>query len=242
MLAVKKLSLVKKRQGRSHTILKEIELDLPQGRTSLLLGKSGSGKTSLLRCIASLENSYTGEVLYQNRELKKMAPPKRCHILGFVPQSPVLFPHLNVLENCALSLYKFSFSKRHKAYEKVEEILTSLDMHAFVKAYPHELSGGQQQRIAIARALALEPTFLILDEPTSALDPENTERLVQIIHRLQKEGRGLVISSQDMTFAEKVLDRAFFLEEGAVIERYDAKLTPEASLGYKLNQFLRRHT
>ncbi|HEY5260298.1 MAG TPA: ATP-binding cassette domain-containing protein, partial [Rhabdochlamydiaceae bacterium] len=122
------------------------------------------------------------------------------------------------------------------AYKKAEEVLRSLDMENYLDRFPQELSGGQQQRVAIARALVLDPAFILFDEPTSALDPENTERLIGILQRLQKEGRGVVISSQDMGFAKKILDRAYFLERGTFIEDYQGEET--LSQEGKLYQFL----
>jgi ABC-type polar amino acid transport system ATPase subunit len=200
-------------------ILKNISFEIPQKRITLLLGKSGSGKTSLLRCIAQLE-SYSGDVLYGDQKLDQMTAKDRCQLIGFVPQSFALFPHLNVFDNCAQPLRLLKQSKL-SIQAKIETILCSLDIEKLAYRRPHELSGGQQQRAAIARALALDPTFLLFDEPTSALDPENTELFIQTIQKLKSEDKGLIISSQDMAFASKILDRAFFIEEGSFVENYD---------------------
>ncbi len=226
MLKINNLFL-SKNKGK---ILQDISLEIPQKKLTLLLGKSGSGKTSLLRCIAQLEKEYLGEVLYQGQKLSAMPPQERCRVLGFVPQSFALFPHMTILDNCAQSLRLLGDSKE-SAYEKVQKTLDLLDMGKFALRRPHELSGGQQQRVAIARALVLNPSFLLFDEPTSALDPENTELFIEILKNF--EGRGIIIATQDMAFAAKVLGRAFFLENGSLIEQYDGTkpLSPESKLG-----------
>lgn len=238
MLNVKNLSLIKFRKEKFSYILKDITFEVPLKRISLLLGKSGSGKTSLLRCIAQLESKYQGQVLLNQKMLKNLSPVERCRSIGFVSQSFALFPHLNVLDNCAQSLRILFRMKRANAYEKVKEILISLNIEELSHAKPHELSGGQQQRVAIARALALEPEVMLFDEPTSALDPLNTELFIKIIRRLQGEGKAIVISTQDMSLAIKILDRVFFLEDGSIIETYDVHKNQNLDSSSKLSQFL----
>jgi ABC-type polar amino acid transport system ATPase subunit len=231
MLKVKQLSLTKNR-GK---ILEKISLEIPRGRISLLLGKSGSGKTSLLRCIAQLEQHYEGQISCDDQRIDSLSPANRCGAIGFVPQSYALFPHMTVLENGAQPLRLSGCSKK-EAEQKVLEILQSLDMGPYADRRPSELSGGQQQRAAIARALALDPDFLLFDEPTSALDPENTEIFLQILQRLRSAGKGIVVSSQDMAFAGKMLDRAFFLENGTLVEQCEGlPLDPESRLKQFLN-------
>ena len=238
MLSIKNVSLQKNRDKKNIAILKEISLEIPTKRISLFLGKSGSGKTSLLRSIAQIEKQYTGKILYNETDLSELAAKELCQIIGFVSQSFALFPHMNVLENCLHPLAKRSSKQGKILYEEVERTLASLGMEDYLLSRPHELSGGQQQRIAIARALLLEPSFLLFDEPTSALDPENTRFFVSIIQRLAKEGKGIVISTQDMAFAEIVLDNVFFLEEGAAIESYDKQGKEKKTVSAKLEQFL----
>ncbi len=225
MLKIKKLSL--------GNILREISLEIPEKRITLLLGKSGSGKTTLLRCIAHLEKEYTGEIEYLGQKLSSLSPQERCRVLGFVPQSFALFPHMTILDNCAQSL-RLQGESKESAYEKTLKMLDSLDMGKFANRKPHELSGGQQQRAAIARALVLDPAYLLFDEPTSALDPENTELLIGILQEFK--GKGILIASQDMAFASKILDRAFFMENGSLIEHYDR--SEHFSLESRLGRFL----
>lgn len=207
MLEVKNLTLRKNK-----TILKSISLTAPPGQITLLLGKSGSGKTSLLRCIAGLE-TYEGTII---------SPP-----LTYVSQAYTLFPHLTVFENCAQPLrFQNNFSST-----RIEQTLAALDMLPFLASKPSQLSGGQQQRVALARALLLNKPYLLLDEPTSALDPENTTRLINLLLTSQK---GIIISTQDLTFATQILTRAYFFENGSILESYAAdKIIPP-----KIRQFL----
>jgi ABC-type polar amino acid transport system ATPase subunit len=229
MLEVKNLTLAKQKKE----ILKRVSLNLMRNRCTLLLGKSGSGKTSLLRSIAQIEKGYEGKICKGRQRLDLLSAKRRCRILGYVPQEFALFPHLNVLDNCAYPLRVVLQRNREEAEEEARGILQSLAMQDYFLARPHELSGGQQQRVAIARALILNPAFLLLDEPTSALDPENTALLVDIVQKLVAEGAGVVISTQDMEFARKVLDRAVFLSEGEIIERCENReaLVKEGKIG-----------
>ncbi len=229
-------NIVLERGGGS--ILKKVFLEIPKKRISLFLGKSGSGKTSLLRCIAQLEKEYEGKILYKGKSLFEMAARELSQVIGFVPQSFALFPQMNVFENCMHPLSLHFSKKRGDLQKKVEKMLLSLDMEKYLLSKPHELSGGQQQRVAIARALLLEPSFLLFDEPTSALDPENTKLFVGIIQRLLEEGKGIVISTQDMAFAEMVFDRGFFLEEGSLVESYDRLIKKEMDKNSRFKEFL----
>lgn len=237
MLHVRNLSLEKKKQNRVSPILKDIFLEIPRGKITLLLGKSGSGKTSVLRCIAQLEKQYTGEIFYERKQMRLFSLKERCQTIGFVPQSYALFPFMTVLDNCAHPLRIVLGMKKKLAYEKALTIIESLEISHLTHSFPHELSGGQQQRVAIVRALTLNPTFLLLDEPTSALDPENTELLLKILLQLTKDGKGIIISSQDMHFAARILNRVFFLEGGQIVESHDSEVQ-EVIKESRLNRFV----
>jgi ABC-type polar amino acid transport system ATPase subunit len=207
MLEVKSLSLSK----NGTPILRNLTATFLAGHCTLLLGKSGSGKTSLLRCLAQLETTLEGSI------------DQNGQTVGFVPQAFALFPHLNLLDNCSLPLRLVLNKNRQEAQDEAIKLLTKLGMELYLRSRPHQLSGGQQQRAALARALLLRPDFLLLDEPTSALDPENRTLVIELIDQLISQGKGVVVSTQDMEFARKVIDRAFFLETGEIIETCENK-------------------
>lgn len=218
MLKIENVSLKK---GKS-LILKEINCEMHPSEIVLLLGKSGSGKTSLLRCLSQIED-YQGKISLKEQSLANLPPQQRGQSIGFVPQTYALFPHMNALENCSHPLQTILGFERKKATIKARAVLSSLLMEPWAESYPHALSGGQQQRVAIARTLALDPLFLFLDEPTSALDPENIDRLIIILTTLKQNGKGIVIASQDMAFAAKIADRILLIEEGTIIQEASKK-------------------
>ncbi len=234
MLKIKHLSLVKSKKS----ILRNITLEIPPERISLILGKSGSGKTTLLRSIAQIEQEYTGDIFLEDKNLRSMNPKERCRLIGFVPQFFALFPHLTIRDNCAQPLLIHSKLSKEDVYEQVDHTLALLDMSKLASSRPHELSGGQQQRASIARSLMLNPEFMLFDEPTSALDPENTALFIQIIKQLQADGRGVIIASQDMSFASQILDLAFFLEDGHLKESYDETQPEQIPCDSKIRNFL----
>ena len=210
MLVVEKLSLSKKKKK----ILNQISLEIGAGNLYLLLGKSGSGKTSLLRCISQLDADYEGTVTYQNQNLRELSPKKRTELIGFVSQIFSLFSHMTVLENCIHPLRTVLSYTREEALVKTQAIFLSLDIVDISNSYPHEVSGGQMQRAAIARMLVMDPLFLFFDEPTSALDPENRNRFISIVQNLQKQGKGIFISTHDMELVESLSHTTFILDEG----------------------------
>ncbi|PIS03430.1 MAG: amino acid ABC transporter ATP-binding protein [Chlamydiae bacterium CG10_big_fil_rev_8_21_14_0_10_42_34] len=238
MIRVNKLSLIKTKKAKHSILLDDISLDIARDQITLFLGKSGSGKTSMLRCLSQIEKEYDGEILFEGRPIDQLSQKERCQLIGFVPQAYALFPFMSVLDNCAHPLRAVLGYSKVDAYKKVDELVSTLEMQNLLHFFPHELSGGQQQRAAILRALLLNPVFLLLDEPTSALDPDNTNLLIKIIRRLKKEGKGVIISSQDMYFAQKMSESVYFLEQGRVVQQHDFSLDPELSRESKLGRFL----
>jgi ABC-type polar amino acid transport system ATPase subunit len=202
-------------------ILNDISLTIPQGSLHCLIGQSGAGKTSLLKCIASLQQQYTGSIEYQGRLINAMLPTERAHTIGFVFQHFNLFPHMTVLENCVHPMVHVLNVSQEIAQKKAVEILAQVGMEQYKDSYPQQLSGGQQQRVAIARALCLEPKILLFDEPTSALDPESSRTLVTLLKTLKDQGITSIISSHDMAFVKAIHGNIHFISEGKLIESYD---------------------
>jgi polar amino acid transport system ATP-binding protein len=216
MLIIENLSLSKKKKN----ILRRVSLRIATGGMYLLLGKSGSGKTSLLRCISQLDTGYEGAVTYQNQNLSQLPAKNRSQLIGFVSQTFSLFSHMTVLENCIHPLCTVLRYTREEALIKAQVTLLSLDIVDVCNSYPHEISGGQMQRAAIARALVMDPLFLLFDEPTSALDPGNRNRFISIVKELQKQGKGILISTHDMELAQILSPTTFSLDTGKMMENH----------------------
>lgn len=236
MLKIKNLIVVKKKKKENIIILDNISIDIPLNRITLLIGKSGSGKTTILRCLANLEKGYTGKIYFNEELIININRKKRSQVFGFVSQSFSLFPHMNVINNCTNPLRVVLGLSKKKSLQIASDCLEQLHMQHYAYSYPHELSGGQQQRVAIARALGLNPSFILLDEPTSALDPENSNNLIKILKELLKTNKGFIISSQDMSFVSKIKDRIFFLEDGQIVEHYDS--VNKSIKSKKINSFI----
>jgi len=210
--------------GRAeHSALNNVTCELVPGRITCFVGKSGAGKTSLMQVMAQLKTDYAGTVSVQERDLATLTPEQRAMTVGFVFQHFNLFSHLTVLQNCIQPLMVVKKLDYDRAYAKACEVLELFDMGNYYQAYPAHLSGGQQQRVAIARALCLDPQILLLDEPTSALDPSNVANLQMLLRMLAARGITIAISSHDMRFVEGVLDRAYLLDAGKIIESFDAQ-------------------
>lgn len=220
MLILKDINLTNK----LNYILKNLSLNINLGTINCLIGKSGAGKTSLLKCIAQIEQKYTGIALLDGQDLKLVNNKLRASLIGFVSQQYDLFNNMTVLANCCLALRIAKNLSVKEAQEISINMLTKLGMDNLANSYPARLSGGQKQRVAIARALCLEPKILCLDEPTSALDPENTNILVSILNKLQESGVTIVLSSQDKYFVSLLQNLAntklYLIDDGQLAESY----------------------
>jgi polar amino acid transport system permease protein len=211
-------------------VLDNIELNLPAGSVTAILGPSGSGKSTLLRAINHLERvddgfisidgnlvgyAQKGDTLY---ELKESDILKSRADIGMVFQNFNLFPHLTVLENLIEAPIRVRGLSREAAIQLARELLARIGLSDKINAYPRQLSGGQQQRVAIARALALRPKVLLFDEPTSALDPELVGEVLDVIKELARTGTTLIIVTHEVGFAREVADTVIFMEGGHVLE------------------------
>ena len=202
---------------RNQLILDGVSVTLKPGTITSIIGKSGAGKTTLLKSIVGLVPVTSGTVTINGQSVTKLSPCKRAEEIGYLFQDFNLFPHLTVLENCIDPLLVHGIAYQ-EARERALNSLRDLEMVQYQERYPSQLSGGQQQRVAIARALALNPRVLLLDEPTASLDPANTDLLVAIVKLLAQRGLTIGVSSQDMSFVRKIVDRVYCMQEGDIFE------------------------
>jgi len=212
------------------SVLENINFQVDQGEIVALLGQSGAGKTTIIRCLTGLEKADRGSILIDGQYLCKeenaeSVYPDKATIyairknLGMVFQSYHLFPHMTVLENVTLALTMVHKMSEEEARDKGTSFLRKLGLIEKLKAYPFELSGGQKQRVAIARSCVTNPKLLCFDEPTAALDPETTKDLAVLIRQLADEGMGILIISHDIPFVETVSDRILRVVKGTLIDR-----------------------
>lgn len=217
-----KISNVKKKFG-STEVLKGIDLEIQEGEILVVVGNSGGGKTTLLRCVNALEYCNEGDIEINGQILckdgkyvDKKALKEIRKDIGLVFQNFNLFPHMTVLENLIEAPQRVLGWKKDYAIKKAEETLGFLGLLEKKANYPFELSGGQKQRVAIGRALVLEPKIMCFDEPTSALDPGLTGEVANLIKSLSNEGMSMMIITHDMDFAKKVADRIVSMDRGKI--------------------------
>ncbi|EHI98287.1 Phosphonate-transporting ATPase [Clostridium sp. DL-VIII] len=219
-----KISKLKKKFG-STEVLKGVNLEIAEGEILVVVGNSGGGKTTLLRCVNALEYCDEGDIEINGKMLckdgkyvdKKELKEIRKDI-GLVFQSFNLFPHMTVLENLIEAPQRVLGWTKEDAIKKAEETLGFLNLLEKKDNYPFELSGGQKQRVAIGRALVLEPKIMCFDEPTSALDPGLTGEVANLIKSLSTKGMSMMIITHDMEFAKNVADRIVSMEAGKLQE------------------------
>lgn len=205
---------------KTNQVLRDVSFSVDRGEVVAVIGRSGSGKSTALRCINRLETVDSGEIEVcghkvhaPNLELRRLRGD-----VGIVFQSYNLFPHLSVAENITLALRWVKKLSRVEALSRARQVLTQMGLLEKIKHYPEQLSGGQQQRVAIARALAVQPKVMLFDEVTSALDPELTGEVLKAIEQLANEGMTMLLVTHEMEFARRVADRVVFMHNGTVWE------------------------
>lgn len=209
---------VHKRYGRTE-VLKGVTFNMNKGETKVIIGTSGTGKSTLLKCINQLHPPDKGEVWLDGKEItdRKIDINKVRQEIGFVFQDFNLFTHLTALRNVSIGLEKVKGIEKEEAKKIALKELKKVGLGKQKDQYPAELSGGQQQRVGIARALAMEPRIILFDEPTSALDPELIGEVLEVMQKLAGDVTMLVVT-HEMGFARNVADEIIFMENGVIIE------------------------
>ena len=216
IISVKNL---KKYFGKNH-VLRDIDVDIEQGEVVVVVGSSGSGKSTFLRCLNLLEEPTSGKIIIDGIDItnSKVNLNKLRTDVGMVFQSFNLFPNMSVIENIKLSPKKVLKISDKEATKDAKKLLSDVGLIDKLNASPNSLSGGQKQRVAIARALAMKPKIMLFDEPTSALDPEMIGEVLEVIKSVAAKGMTMIIVTHEMGFAREVGTRVLFVDQGSILE------------------------
>ncbi|PWH12060.1 MAG: glutamine ABC transporter ATP-binding protein [Anaerolineae bacterium] len=204
-----------------NVIFRDISLDVRKGETIVIIGPSGTGKSTLLRCLNLLTRVNSGQIFLEGREITAPGTNEDQvrEQIGMVFQNFLLFNHLTALENVMLGLTKVKKLPKEQARQKAMQELSRVGLADRAGHYPAQLSGGQQQRVAIARALAMDPKVMLFDEPTSALDPELIGEVLGVMAQLARDNMTMLVVTHEMGFAREVADRIVFMEKGSIVEQ-----------------------
>lgn len=222
----------------ANTVLRGVDLNVPAGTTTAVIGPSGSGKSTLLRTLNRLYEPDRGDILLDGRSVLKDNPDQLRQRIGMVFQHFNLFPHRTVLENVTLGPRKLKGLDGAAARELGLQLLDRVGLKHKADVRPATLSGGQQQRVAIARALAMSPQVMFFDEATSALDPELVKGILALISELGADGMTMVVVTHEMGFARSAADSVVFMDGGRVIETGTPEQIFESAETQRLRQFL----
>ena len=205
--------------GKLH-VLRGINVTIKKGEVVCVIGPSGGGKSTFIRCLNLLEKPTGGDIIFEGVSLmnKKVNLDEHRKKIGMVFQHFNLFANKNVLNNITLALMKVKKMKREEADEVAMKMLKRVGLEEKARQFPSQLSGGQQQRVAIARSLAMNPDIMLFDEPTSALDPEMVGEVLSLMKELAKDGMTMVVVTHEIGFAREVADRILFLDQGVILE------------------------
>ena len=223
-------------------VLKGVSETIYSGETVSVIGPSGGGKSTFLRCLNLLEIPEKGQIYFEGENItaKKVNLDLHRQKMGMVFQHFNVFPHLSVRKNITLAPMLVKKMSADEANAKAEELLKRVGLADKADTMPTKLSGGQKQRLAIVRALAMEPDVMLFDEPTSALDPEMVGEVLEVIRELAKSGMTTVIVTHEMGFAREVSDRVMFMDDGIVAESGAPEQIFNAPQNPRLQEFLRK--
>ena len=225
-----------------NVVLKDINAKFYQGEVVCVIGSSGSGKSTMLRCLNLLETPTSGDILFKNESIitKKIDINKYRSKVGMCFQSFNLFNNMTVLQNCMIGQQKVLKRQKEEAKKIAIEFLSKVNMAAYINANVTLLSGGQKQRVAIARALAMSPEVLLFDEPTSALDPEMVGEVLDVIKNLANEKMTMIIVTHEMDFARQLADRVMFMNQGVIAEEGSSEKIFSSPENIRTKEFLKR--
>ncbi len=226
----------------SNDVLMDINLSVKKGEVLSIIGASGSGKSTMLRCINLLETPTAGEILFHGKNITSpdFSLSRYRTKVGMVFQSFNLFNNMTALENCIVGQVSVLKRDRKAAEETAKKYLQRVGMLPYINARPAQLSGGQKQRVAIARALAMEPEVLLFDEPTSALDPQMVGEVLAVMRSLAEDGLTMIVVTHEMAFARDVSTKVVFMANGYVCEQGEPKDIFENPQNPKTREFLSR--
>lgn len=201
-------------------VLKDVNFTFEDGKTYAIIGSSGGGKSTLIRCLNLLEEPTSGSVYFNDIKVndKKTNLKEVREKVGMVFQNFNLFAHMKALDNVTYALKKVKKMNKQEAEEKGKALLEKVGLGHRIDSYPHQLSGGEKQRVAIARALAMDPEVLLCDEPTSALDPEMTTEVLKVLKELSHTGLTMIVVTHEMNFAKEVADYIIYMDNGQIAE------------------------
>lgn len=202
-------------------VLKGINADIKKGDVMVVIGSSGSGKSTFLRCLNRLEEPTGGQILFEGTDITDPSVNINLHRqkMGMVFQQFNLFPHMTVLKNMTLGPIKLLKKSKEEAESRAMELLKRVGLSDRADSYPSQLSGGQKQRIAIVRALCMNPDVMLFDEPTSALDPEMVGEVLDVMKQLAQDGMTMVVVTHEMGFAREVATSVVFIDDGVIVEQ-----------------------
>lgn len=202
-------------------VLKGINAEIRKGDVIVVIGASGSGKSTFLRCLNKLEEPTGGKIFFEGVDITDPRIDINLHRrkMGMVFQQFNLFPHMTVLKNMTLGPIKLLKKSRAQAEKEAMNLLERVGLSEKANAYPNQLSGGQKQRVAIVRALCMSPDVLLFDEPTSALDPEMVGEVLDVMKQLAREGMTMVVVTHEMGFAREVATNVVYIDEGKIVEQ-----------------------
>nr|WP_241674291.1 amino acid ABC transporter ATP-binding protein [Finegoldia magna] len=224
-------------------VLKDINFTISKGEVLSIIGSSGSGKSTMLRCINLLEKPTGGDILYHGESIlsSKFNQNKFRSKVGMVFQQFYLFENMSVMDNCTVAQIKVLNRDKESAVKEAKKYLELVGMIEHAHKKPSMLSGGQKQRVAIARALCMNPEVLLFDEPTSALDPEMVNDVLQVMTKLAETGMTMVVVTHEMQFARDVSTRVCFMNEGYIIEDTDPKTMFTNPKHERVKEFLKNY-